>query len=289
MTVEGQRFSWNPAYPTTVEFDVQRSLFSSANKATITLYNLQQAARRDIYFDRFIQHERKKVVLQAGYVSSPRLPTIFMGDMRVAWTERRGPDWVTQLEAFDGGFAFYNAQAGIAMDQGYTMKTAAAALVAKMKPYGVTLGYVSDIDLPNLNGIQFPGGAWEELQKLVPGDAQLFVDNGVCNILNPEDFIPTPTIPVIAPETGLLGTPRKQGNVVTCRMIFDPQYVVGQLAALRSSQAWLNWPRLKVQGLHHYGKISPTGSGDLTTELNLFSGYETQTLSAPGMPEAAFQ
>lgn len=279
MSIQGQYFTWEPKFPTTLEFDVNRSTFASANKATFTLYNLQQAARRDIYFDRFVQNERRKVILQAGYVGSPVLPVIFQGDMRVAWTERRGVDWVTNIECFDGGFAFYNALAGLSLPPGYTMKSAAAAIVRKMEPYGVTLGKVSEIELPNQQtGIVFPGNAWDELQKLVPGPGQVFVDNGVCNILNPQDFLQTPTIPIISPQSGLVGTPRKQGNLIDTLSIFDPQYIIGQLAELKSSETWLNSPRLKVVGLHHYGRISGVESGDLMTGLQLFSGYAQQTL-----------
>lgn len=284
MTVEGQYFTWTPSFPTTLVFDVQRNTFASANKGTFTLYNLQTAARRDIYFDRFVNDQRLKIKLQAGYVGQAVLPTIFSGDVRVAWTQRQGTDWVTHVEAFDGGFAFYNAMAeGLSLPAGYTMQTAAAALVAKMKPYGVTLGKVSEINLPNSRGIPFTGTAWDSLKKLAPGDGQLFVDNGVCNILNPEDYIATPTIPVISPATGLIGTPRKQGNLTSCTTIFDPQYVVGQLANLQCLESWMNNPRLKVMGLHHYGKISAVEGGDLLTDLSLFSAYPGQTLTPVDM------
>ncbi len=287
MTIQGQYFNWSPAFPTTLVFDVARNTFASANKATFTLYNLQLSARRDIYFDRFVNDQRLKITLQAGYVGSPVLPTIFTGDIRVAWTQRQGIDWLTHIEAFDGGFALYNAMTdGLALPTGYTMKTAAQALVAKMSPYGVTLGKVSEIKLPNSRSIAFPGTCWQSLQKLVPGDGQLFIDNGVCNILNPQDYLTTPTIPVISPATGLIGTPRKQGNLTACTTIFDPQYVVGQLAGLDCLETWMNSPRLKVMGLHHYGKISAVEGGDLFTDLQLFSGYNQSTLTPV---DAAFE
>lgn len=279
MTIQGQYFTWTPAFPTTLEFDVQRNTFASANKGTFTLYNLELSARRDIYFDRFINNQRLKITLQAGYKGSPVLPTIFSGDIRMAWTQRQGTDWVTHIEAFDGGFAFYNSQApSVPLRPGYTMQEAAAALVATMKPNGVTLGKVSNIKTPNTRGAVFTGSSWDALKDIVPGDGQLFVDNGVCNILNPQDFLVTPTIPVISSQTGLVGTPRKQGNLTSCTTIFDPQYVVGQLARLESLETWMNNKSLKVMGIHHYGKISGVEGGDLLTDLSLFSGYDNTTL-----------
>lgn len=280
MTVQGQYFTWTPAFPTTLVFDVQRNTFSSANKGTFTLYNLQQSARRDIYFDRFVNDQRLKITLKAGYLGQGALQTIFSGDIRVARTFRQGVDWLTQIEAFDGGFAFYNAQAGgLSLPAGYTMQTAAKALIAKMAPNGVTLGKISNIQLPNTRSVAFTGTAWNALKGLVPGDGQLFVDNGVANILNPQDYITTLTIPVISPATGLIGTPRKQGNLTDCTIMFDPQYVVGQLANLQSLESWMNSPRLKVMGLHHYGKISAVEGGELLTDLSLFSGYDGTTLT----------
>lgn len=286
MSVQGQLFKWTPSFPTTLVLDVQRSTFASANKATFTLYNLEMAARRDIYFDRFVNNKRLQISLQAGYVGSPVLPTIFKGDIRVAWTQRQVTDWLTNIEAFDGGFAFYNAQAdGLSLPAGYTMETASKALMAKMAPYGVTPGKVSNIQLQNSRGIAFSGTAWDSLKRLVPGDGQLFVDNGVAHILNPQDYLPTQTIPVISAETGLIGTPRKQGNLITCTTIFDPQYIVGQLAALRCSETWMNSPKLKVVGLHHYGKISAVEGGNLMTDLTLFAGYEDELVPV----DAAFE
>ncbi len=280
MSIEGQFFKhWTPAFPTTLTFDIQRSTFSSANKATFTLYNLEQAARRDIYFDRYVNDQRLKITLQAGYVSSPVLPIIFKGDIRIAWTQRQVTNWLTNVEAFDGGFAFYNAQAaGVSFPSGYTMDQASKTLIAKMAPYGVTLGKVSNISLPNSRGIAFSGTAWDALKGLVPGDGQLFVDNGVANILNPQDYIVTPTIPEISADTGLIGTPRKQGNLISATLIFDPQYVVGQLASLRCSQTWMNSPKLKVVGIHHHGTISAVEGGGVFTDLSLFSGYPDSSL-----------
>lgn len=280
MTIEGQYGTvWTPAFPTTLVFDVQRDTFASANKGTFTLYNLEQSARRAIYFDRFVNDQRLKIKLQAGYVGSPVLPTIFSGDIRVAWTQRQGPNWVTHIEAFDGGFAFYNAQAdGLSLPPSNTIKAPALALIAKLTPFGVTAGKISDINLPNSRGLPLTGSAWNALKGLVPGDGQMFVDNGVCNILSPEDFLVTPTVPIISSTTGLIGTPRKQGNLTSCTVIFDPQYIVGQLANLMSLESWMNNSRLKVMGLHHYGKISGVEGGDLLTDLSLFSGYQNSQL-----------
>lgn len=279
LKVQGQRFEHTLEFPLTLEFDVARSTFASANKGTFTLYNLKPLTRRDVYFDRFVNDQRLKLTLQAGYAGSPVLPTIFSGDVRVAWTQRQGASWVTHIEAFDGGFAFYNAMAGFTLPTGYTMQSAAEKAIATMRPFGVTLGKVSNISLPNSGSLTKAGNAWDVLKSIVPGDGQLFVDIGVCNILNPQDFITTPTIPEISPATGLIGTPRKQGNLTSCTTIFDPQYVVGQLARLNSLEEWMNNPRLKVMGLHHYGKISGAEGGDLMTDLSLFSGYDgTQLL-----------
>jgi hypothetical protein len=283
MTIDGQFYNgplaWTPAFPTTLKFDVQRNTFASANTGKFTLYNLSAAARKDIYFDRYVLDRRLKVRLQAGYVGSPVLPTIFQGDIRVAWSERRGPDWVTNIEAFDGGSAIYQAQAiGVAPISGYTMQSAAAALVATMSPYGVQLGKVSNISLPNTCPKVFVGNSWAELKKLVPGDGQLFIDQGVVNILNPEDYLLTPTVPLISAATGLLDIPRRFQNLTNVRLVFDPQYIVAQLAALLSIESWLSAPALKVMGLHHYGTISGVEAGDLVTELSLFRGYPQQTL-----------
>lgn len=284
MTVFGQYTpsAWQIAFPTTLVFDVQRNTFASANIGAFTLYNLSESMRRDIYFDRYAT-PKLKMRLQAGYVGQNPLPTIFQGDIRQAWTQRQGTDWLTHIEAFDGGLALYSAMAeNFALPNGYTMQAAAAGLIAKMKPFGVSQGILSKILTPNSRNIVFTGTAWDSLKKIVPGDGQLFVDNGVAHILNPEDYIATATIPIINAETGLIGTPRKIGNITTCTTIFDPQYIVGQLARLDSKETWMNAKELKVVGLHHFGKISGAEGGDLLTDLSLFSGYANTKLTPAG-------
>lgn len=284
MTIFGQYSpsAWTIIFPTTLVLDVQRNTFSSANVGTFTLKNLSKSMRRDIFFDRYAQ-PKLRMRLQAGYVGQNPLPTIFQGYIRQAWTQRQGVEWLTNIEAFDGGLAFYSAMVeNFALPKNYTMKSAASALIAKMAPFGVQKGAISEIALPNSRNIVFTGTVWDSVKKLVPGDGQCFVDNGVANILNPQDYIATPTIPTISAETGLIGTPRKIGNITTCTTIFDPQYIVGQLAALNSRETWMNAPRLKVVGLHHYGKISGTEGGDLLTDLSLFSGYANTQLTPAG-------
>lgn len=286
MTIDGQtQFAWPVAFPTTIEFDINRNTFASANKATFTLYNLPLPMRRDIYFDRFVQNKQLKVVLQAGYVNSPVLPVIFKGDIRVAWSERRGRDWVTQIECFDGGFAFYNSQVSLTVPKGYSMKTVGEKLIATMAQFGVIKGKISDIVLPNNSGLTLVGNTWDILKNLVPGVGQLFVDLYTANILAPDDFVPplSGIVPTISAATGLLQVPRRTGARTLVTMIFDPQYIVGQLVDLDSLETYLNARNLKVVGIHHYGKISGTQSGDLITELELFSGYPGATLENVGL------
>lgn len=288
-TIQGQTQTWTVSFPTTMEFDVQRATFASANTGKFVFKNLSAAMRKDIYYDRFYPSNRKMSV-QAGYVGSFPLPLIFQGYIRMAFPERRGVDWITSIDAWDGGFAIYNAkvQPGTSVKQKYSMKSAVEALVANMQPYGVTLGKVSDIVLQDTgNGRNFNGMAWEELRDLVPGAGEMFIDNAVLNVLNPQDYLPTPVVPVISAQTGLLGTPRKQGNLTTARMIFEPTFVVAQAVALTCSESWLNSPLLKLVGLHHYGKISGVENGERITETSLFTGYPATPLKQVGTAEAA--
>jgi hypothetical protein len=54
-------------YPMTVEFDVQRTIFSGANTGRFTIYNLSEDNRNKIFHDRYDVKTVRRVTFQAGY------------------------------------------------------------------------------------------------------------------------------------------------------------------------------------------------------------------------------
>lgn len=272
MHVDGNTTPWNFGSPLTLRFDVEKKIFSSMGTARLAVYNLRSSAVRDIYFDRSVSDKYLGVVLNAGYHSQLPLPQIFRGNIRAAWTERRGPNLVTMMECFDGGFGVANSTVSIAKPAGWSFSETVKEALATMAPR-VRVGAIGDPPYPNSRGMALNGSTWSELQKLVPPGSELFIDGEVANLLQQNDVVATSLgIPVVQSSTGLVGIPRKQDAVVYCTLIFEPRLVLGQLVALNSLlNPRVNGP-YRVQGIHHYGTISDTEAGVAYTDLALFAG-----------------
>lgn len=260
----------------TLELDVTRNTLASANTAKFTLYNLKESTRRDIYHDRYDTTNYRAVKLLAGYASEPSLPTIFQGNVISAYSFRRGVDWVTEIEAFDGGFAMMTAQVNTTFPSGWELRDVISSLISTMPK--VTTGAIGNLSAPSSRGLSLTGATWDVLNRLSQGQgAQAFVDNERVNVLQKNEYISNEIgLPLITSDTGLLGTPRRHNALIEVDVVFEPRAAVGQLVELRSIES-VNNGLYQVIGIHHHGTISGAVDGGLTTTISLWLG--TQALS----------
>lgn len=275
LTIQGTLDTHIIEFPLTLEFDVNRNTLASANSARFVIYNLKESVRRDIFHDRYDTLNYKQVKLAAGYTHEPSLPVIFQGNVINAYSYRQGPDWRTEIEAFDGGFGIINGDAKVQLGQGWTMQSLIGQLLGGMP--NVQQGAVSDFDAPNTRGVCAAGNPWDLIQGLVP-DGQAFIDKEIANVIRKDQFIDSPDgITVLNSNTGLLGTPRRHNALIEVPMLFEPLAIVGQQVLLQSLEK-VNNGTYQVIGVHHRGVISGAVSGNAQTDLSLWLG--TQRLVA---------
>lgn len=293
--VKGRTAEHNIKYPLTCVFDINRQLYSTANKGTFDLYGLSEDKRKDIYFDRTTVEEINTLIsFKAGYMSQlppdvtagggldqqvtdlmmQRLPLAFIGGTTLAFTERRGQEVITHIEAFDGGHALAVATIGKAVRKGTAYVTAMHSVMDEMKQYGVERGEVklSVVPDPFSSDDVLDGKCIEVLRRYAPKGAKVFVDNNRVHILGEGETLPTagPQITLSA-ATGLIGTPKRFFREVNCSMMFEPRVAIGQRVWLQSTLTpWIN-SLYKVQGVHHRGTISGASSDTATTELSLYN------------------
>ena len=289
MEVQGQTQQHMIDYPLTCAFSITRTQFSSLNAARFSIYGLNALKQKDIYFDRNILQgfSDTHIKFSAGYTSQnpgagaikPPLPVIFTGSVHEAYTERNGAEIITQIGAFDGGFAAINSFAdGVVWTPKTTYADAMTNVMETMRSDGVTPGQVivkSAVPQPPAftdYGV-FTGNSLEVLRKNLPRGATCFIDNCTVHILGQNDTLIAPTaLPVLSSATGLLGVPKRQFYTVECSMIFEPRIVIGQLLKLKSVLApWVNNEVYKVTAFTHAGTISAVESGKMTTNLTLLS------------------
>jgi hypothetical protein len=121
-------------------FSLESSIYRSPNVAEIRIFNLSPESRATV--------ERGGAVLLAvGLGTEPH--QIFRGDARWIWTEREGPDFVTIIQARDGGRAYSDARVSRSWGPGTPVVTVVRDLAAVM---GVGEGNLSQLDYALRNG-----------------------------------------------------------------------------------------------------------------------------------------
>lgn len=269
--------------PFTIEFDVTRNILSSANVASIRIYNLSKINRDQVEFNIYNQGSFRKVQLNAGYGSN--LPIIFYGNITQAWSVREGVNFITQIECFDAGYCYNNAFTNITFPANTPNKTVITTLVESLAAYNVSKGKIGDYPGTTGRGKSYSEPTVSLIARLSNGG--FFIDNGVANCLGNSECIEN-NFPKIDASTGLLGTPVREQQILTFDMIFEPRVQAGQIIDLQSStisnssasQAINGF--YKVTSIKHRGMISESVCGDAITTLGMFLGQNgPQGLAVP--------
>lgn len=256
--------------PFTVEFDITRSQFSSANVATIRIYNLGKNTRAQIRKDRFDGGNLKQVIFQAGYGTS--LSTLLNGNVTQAWSVREGNNFITTIQAFEAGFAYVNAIVNQQFPSGTPQSTIITSVVDSLKQYNVSPGAIGSFPGSTSRGTSLVGSATSQLAMLTGGG--FFIDAGKAHCLNDNEALDNEVIQVNA-MTGLLGTPVREETYFNFDMLFEPRLVIGALIQLKTTTGEDFNGICRVNSLHHRGVISPVVSGEALTSVGSLAGTFT--------------
>lgn len=255
--------------PFTVEFDLTRNILNSANVASIRVYNLSPKNRDQIGFNIYNQQEFKLVQLFAGYGSV--LSTVFSGNISQCWSVREGVNFITQIECFDGGYVYNTNTTNISFPAGTTNATIINTLIANLAPT-VKAGVVMPVAGQTVRGKSYSGMTTELLGQLTNG--AFFIDNSTAHVLGNQQTLPG-AIPLINDQSGLLGTPVREQNILTFDLLFEPRLQAGQYIQLASRTAPLYNNVYKLNSVKHRGMISEAVCGDAIT---------TVSMSLPALP-----
>lgn len=255
----------NITLPFTLEFDITRNTLASANVAQIRVFNLSLLHRNQIRFNASDYGTFRRVELYAGYGNNP--PKIFSGNISAAWSVREGVNFITQIECYDGGYAFANGVTNTQFVAGVTDKTKIEALAATLP--NVTVGAIGNYPGASGRGNSYSGNTAEILKDITGGG--FFVDLSKANALGTNEYIANSNgITTISSQTGLLGTPTLEQTIVHFDMIFEPSLNAGEAARL-NSQTESNFNGLyKITGIKHRGMISESVCGNAVTTGEFF-------------------
>jgi hypothetical protein len=251
--------------PFTIEFDIIRNTMSSANDCQLRIYNLSVNTRNKIRWNAYDYSNFKAIYFRAGYGINP--PVIFAGNISSAWSYREGVNFITQIECFDGGFAFSNGKTNTNFPSGTKQRDIIIAL-GKTLPH-TSIGHIGDYTGELGRGASYNGNTTQILTDLTGGG--FFIDNGKVNALKNEEYIESENgITIINAKSGLLGTPQLENNVARFDMLFEPTLHTGQLAKLKSATENNFNGTYKIIGVKHRGMISGAVCGEVVTTGEFF-------------------
>lgn len=253
--------------PFTIEFDITRTTLTSANVCQVRVYNLSKINRNLIRKNSTALNDYRAIELRAGY-GVGLLPTIFTGNISQAWSVREGTTFVTQIECYDGGFAYVNGQTNLQFPAGVTQDTVIRTLASTLP--NVTVGAIGpNFTTPLARGNSYAGNTMSLLGELTGGGA--FIDKGKLNVLGTTEYIAgVGGTLLITPASGLLGTPVLEVSIAHFDMIFEPTMDVGCSASVAGfTEANFNG-LYKITAVKHRGMISGAVCGTVVTTGEFF-------------------
>jgi hypothetical protein len=276
--------------PFTVEFDVSRQIMSDSNTATIRVYNLSQDHRSQIRKNIQDFLSLRTISFRAGY--GTKLSMAFTGNIQQAFSVREGVDFISQIEAYDWGFAFVNSEYSRSFGPGFTQEQIIADMVTQTQAnvqalalpgtsINFSLGAIGQgYDVPTRRANSYDGNSADLIRQLT--GSSFFVDNGVANVLGVNECLPAEDITVIDASAGLLNTPVLEDSILHFEMLFEPRLVIGQAIQLISETEPELSGQYKVVSINHKGLISDAVCGDAVTSVGLFAPLLGESLSVLG-------
>lgn len=76
-----------------IDFKIEKSRSLADNSAEFTIYNAKEATRRDVL------KKGANVIFSLGY-RDEATATVFIGNIDKSFSQKQGPDWITQIKAF---------------------------------------------------------------------------------------------------------------------------------------------------------------------------------------------
>lgn len=260
------------SYPTTLNFNVIFGSYNSPMTASLQFINLSKEIQGKLWIDRFNWGlKRIKFNLFAGYGDT--LINIFGGEIQdcISYRESGSTDWITEVSGYIS--ADYR-RLGLVNDT-FIKGTKVTTILKYMMSQNsdIKLGSISpSLDYSIPRNQTFIGQPMDLIGRSFP-DYRVFVDKNELHILGANEVIEGENL-IISDKTGLLGSPKRANVFLEIEMMFEPQANIGRMATIKS----LSMPQFngdyEIISVRHYGVISPTQSGVLTTSLVLSSSRE---------------
>lgn len=195
------------------------------NRLTIKIYNLKESNRLALAKDKETQ-KYIPVSFSVGYDGALQL--LFKGDVLSGKNYREGPEFITEIDALDGGYDLKNS---------FTSKT------IKTDAVNGLLDDFSNISKGKITKRQpltrprvLVGSTVKLLNEVMADGETWFIDNEELYVLKQNEVVSS-FVPVVDASTGLLNTPVREQSKVSFSTLLNPTLRIAGLCYLKSKTA----------------------------------------------------
>ena len=248
--------------PLTAQINISYKVGAKANTCDINIKGLGRENRNKIFKDVMLPSIYMPITVEAGYDNN--LTLLFSGNIMWAYSEREFPTVSTKIHAWSGGYDIINSRSHITLSKSQGVGDILKILTKDFK-YVTTgeLGSIASNDA-RFRGCNLNGKTIDLINRYAYDRA--LIHNDKLYILNDNEVIQG-TIDLINSSTGLLGTPKKQDNLLEIDTIFEPNLTILQMVKVESDILPLYNGQYKVTGLVHDLFISEVECGKAVTKL----------------------
>jgi hypothetical protein len=254
--------------PISCSISVNRNSGSSLNTASVDLYNLSESNRNTIRKDKNKTNEYWGARVLAGY--DGEVYTIFIGNMQEAYTEKKGLDWVTHIEAYDGLYSLQNTRLEITLNEDVNIPE---YLKNVIKEKHLASGNLEVIDEKSGKRGVVLEGAMQDVLKETFGN-NWFIDNEHLYVMKPGAVLTD--YAYLVTSDNLLSSPRKRDTLIDIDVIFTPKLSVGRIVNLRSMYEQYNG-EYQVIGFTHDFEYMGGSSRTARTTINMQAPFANIT------------
>ena len=236
-----------------IQFSVRNTTIETLKSADIHIYNVSPETAAQV------MNEFTDVELHAGY--GDNVGMIFRGQIgQVKWGKRNATDTLLEIYAQDLDAAYNQAYINTSLAKGWTPDDLYGAMLKALAPYGVTQGYKPQfIGNPAIRGNACYGMVRDYMRSFADQHGcEWSMENGQLNLIPKASYMPGP-VPVIRPDTGLIGTPRQTIQGIEIQCLLNPLVKAGGQVQLDNSnlQTLTNSPGFQRTDLP--AGLDPTG------------------------------
>jgi|HubBroStandDraft_4_1064222.scaffolds.fasta_scaffold01923_5 hypothetical protein len=222
-----------------VRFNVRRGDYQAPNSCDVRIFNVADNTANQI------QNEFTQIVLQAGYEGS--YGVIFLGTIKQVRKGRvDAKNSYVDVTAGDGDSAYNFATCSFSLAAGTTPANAVQALLQSLIAGSLKQQISAQSTLPPLptngrvRGRVFYGMTRDAMRELCRSyGLKWSIQDGVITLIPLTGYLPGP-IPVLSPDTGLIGVPEQTQQGIEMRVLLNSNIKIGQLVQLQSASVNLN-------------------------------------------------